>query len=131
MQRRAVTLALAAALVASPAAAGGGGKKKGGGASYLQLPPLTAIVVRPDGRRGVMTVETGVDIKDEVLKARAEASLPRLRAAYVAAVQGHAQGLPPGTPPHADRLAVHLQRETDRILGKPGAKLLLGTILVN
>lgn len=130
MPRIIFALALAAALVASPAEASGG-KKKGGGMSYLQLPPLTAIVVRPDGRRGVMTVETGVDVKDEGLRARAEASLPRLRAAYVAAVQSHAQGLPPGSPPHADRLGLQLQRETDRVLGKPGAKLLLGTILVN
>ncbi|MDP8915902.1 MAG: hypothetical protein M3M95_01615, partial [Pseudomonadota bacterium] len=111
MSRPLLLLTLAAALVATPAAAGGG-KKKGGGAAYLQLPPLTAVVVRPDGRRGVMTVETGVDVKDPSLHARAEASLPRLRAAYVAAVQAHAHGLPPGSAPNADRLAGQLQRET-------------------
>jgi len=116
---------------ASPATAAGGEKKKGGGVSFVQLPPLAAVVVRPDGRRGVMTVETGVDVKDPALHARATASVPRLRAAYVAAVQTHALGLPPGAAPQADRLAAQLQRETDRVLGKPGAKLLLGTILIN
>jgi hypothetical protein len=49
----------------------------------------------------------------------------------VAAIQTHARGLGPGAPPQADRLAVELQRETDRVLGKPGAKLLLGSLIVN
>lgn len=129
MTLRLLSAILAALLMASPAMAGE--KKKGGGATYLQLPPLAAVVIRPDGRRGIMTVETGVDVKDEALRARAQASLPRLRAAYVGAVQMHAQGLPPGAAPNADRLAAHLQRETDKVLGKPGAKLLLGTILIN
>ena len=129
--RLALPLLFAAVLAATPASAGGGGKKKGGGVSYLQLPPLTAVVARPGGRRGVMTVETGVDVKDPALHERAAASLPRLRAAYVAAVQSHAHGLPAGAAPNADRLSAQLQGETDRVLGRPGAKLLLGTILVN
>jgi hypothetical protein len=97
----------------------------------VQLPPLAATVVRPDGRRGVLTVETTLDLQDEALHARALASVPRLRAAYVAAVQSHAQGMAPGGAPNADRLAMQLQQETDRVLGKPGARLLLGTILIN
>lgn len=130
MPFRLFALILAALLAASPAAASGD-KKKGGGATYLQLKPLAAVVLQPGGRRGIMTVETGVDVPDAVLHARAQASMPRLRAAYVAAVQSHAHGMPPGAPPHADRLAAQLQRETDRVLGRPGARLLLGTILVN
>jgi hypothetical protein len=89
------------------------------------------MVVRPDGRRGVLTVETGIDVKDPALHARADALGPRLRDAYVGAIQSHARGLGPGSPPNADRLAAELQRETDRVLGKPGAKLLLGSIILN
>jgi hypothetical protein len=37
-------------------------KKKGGGISYIQFRTLTATVFRPDGRRGVLTVEAGVDV---------------------------------------------------------------------
>ena len=38
---------------------------------------------------------------------------------------------PPGTIPNADYLAQMLQKETDRVVGQKGAKLLLGTILIN
>ena len=129
MRRTILAVATLAVLASTPSHASE--KKKGGGLSYLQLPPMAAIVLRPDGRRGVLTVEAGVDAKDEALHARAQASIPRLRAAYVTAVQSHAQGMAPGSAPNPDRLAAALQRETDRVLGKPGAKVLLGTIIIN
>ena len=125
----AVAAALSVALAAAPAAAAE--KKKGGGVTYIQLPPVTAMVVRLDGRRGVLMVETGLDVKDQALHARAEALSPRLRDAYVAALQSHVRGLGAGVPPQADRLSGELQRATDRVLGKPGAKLLLGSIILN
>ena len=106
-------------------------KKKGGGESYLQLGAVTATTVRGDGRRGVLTVETGLDVPDKTLRARAEASKPRVHAAFVQIVQTYAAGLSPSAPPNADFLARELQRETDRVLGKPGARLLLGSILTN
>ena len=108
-----------------------GERKKGGGRAFLQLSPLAATVLRPDGRRGVLTVETGLDAKDDALHGAAQSSMPRLRAAYAVVVQRHASGLAPGAAPNADRLAADLQRETDKVLGRPGAKLLLGTLIVN
>jgi hypothetical protein len=133
MQRRAVILSLALALAPAAALASGGGgeKKKGGGASYIQIPTLTATVFRSDGRRGVLTVETGVDVPDAGLRARAEGLLPRLRAAFAQVLQIYAAGLPAAAVPNADYLARQLQLQTDAVLGKAGAKLLLGTILVN
>lgn len=121
--------ALTTALVCGPADAAE--KKKGGGLTFLQLPALAATVVKADGRRGVLTMEAGVDARDEAAYARLQASLPRLRSAYVAALQTHAQGLGPGSAPNPDRLAAHLQRETDRLVGKPGSKVLLGTLMLN
>jgi len=106
-------------------------KKKGGGEAYIQLGAVTATTVRGDGRRGVLTVETGLNVPDKTLRARAEASAPRIRAAFVQIVQTYAAGLAPGAPPNADFLAGELQREADRVLGKPGARLLLGSILAN
>lgn len=139
MRRRAILSVLALAPVlslAGPLAAHASGakkaeKKKGGGASYIQILPLTATTNAARGRRGVLTVETGVDVPDSSLRAFCEASLPRLRAAYVQVVQTYAAGLAPLTPPNADFLARELQRETDRVLGRKGARLLLGAILVN
>ena len=131
MNRR---LALAFGLTMIPAAAmasGGGEKKKGGGVTFIQIQTLTASIVRRSGARGVMTMEVGVDVPNEKLLARAQASVPRLRAAYAQVLQIYASGLPTATPPDADFLAQKLQRETDRVLGQPGARLLIGTILIN
>jgi len=118
--------------LAPPAGHAADAKKKGGGLSYIQLPPLTVTIIRGDGRRGGLTVETGVDIPgDAALHARADASQPRLQAAYLLILQAYASGLGPGGAPDADYISRALQHETDRVLGKPGAKLLLGTILAN
>ena len=130
---RFAVLIAAAALTAQPAfAAGSGGeKKKGGGASFIQFPLLTATVLRADGKRGVLTVESGIDVPDANLRTRAGQLQPRLRDAYVRFLQVYAAAVPPGAAPNADTIGGSLQRATDDVLGKPGAKLLLGTILVN
>ena len=120
---------LAALMAAAPAAAKE--RKKAGGETFVQMPPLAAIAFRPDGRRGVLSVETGLDVTDDGLRAKVVALTPRLRDAYVSSVQSYARTLGPGVAPDADWLSAQLQRETDRVVGKPGAKLLLGTILVN
>ena len=105
--------------------------KKGGGASYIQLQTLTATILRPNGSRGVMTVEVGVDVPDAALHARATQSTPLLLAAYSEVVRVYAAGLPLYAVPNADYLALQLQRQTDAVLGRPGARLLLGGVLVN
>ncbi len=134
-----ISLALAAAPTVAWAEAGdakkkSGGdkqKKKTGGASYLPLETVTATLIRSDGHRGVLTVEVGLDVPDGPLRDKVEKILPRIRAAYVQSLQIYASGLSPATAPNADYIARELQRQTDLAVGGPGAKLLLGTILVN
>ena len=124
--------AAASALAAPPlASAAPAEKKKGGGLSFIQFPTLTATTFRPDGRRGVMTVEVGIDVPDLRLHDRAVLLTPRLRAGYVQFLQTYAAGLSPGAAPNADYLARSLQLQTDQALHQPGARLLLGSILVN
>jgi len=131
--RRLLALALIAAALPAGAHAGTdkGEKKKAGGLNFIQIETLTATIVHPNGRRGVLTMETGLDVPDEKLRARADSLQPRLRAAFVQSLQIYAAGLPPATPPNLEYLSRELQRETDQVIGKPGAKLLLGTVLVN
>ena len=105
--------------------------KKGGGASYIQLDTITATILRPNGSRGVMTVEVGVDVPDAALHARAAQSTPLLLAAYSELVRAYAAGLPFEALPNADYLSLQLQRQTDLVLARPGARLLLGGILVH
>ena len=135
MDRRLATLALLAFALAPEVAiaseGGGEKKKKSGGASYIALDALSATVIRPDGRRGVLMVETGLDIPDQALRDKAEKLLPRIRAAYFQTVQVYAAGLTPGLPPNVDYLSRELQRQTDLALGVRGARLLLGSVMVN
>ncbi len=92
---------------------------------------MTVSIVRPDGRRGVLTVEVGIDVPNPGLRDRADLYLPLLNSAYVSALQPYALGLSPGQPPNADYISMVLQRATDQTLGRRGAKLLLGSILLN
>lgn len=127
MDRRAL-FALPLALAATPALAseGGGGSTN----TYVRYPTITANTFQPDGRRGVMTVETGVDVADEALRTRATQSEPRVRAVFNILVQREAATLLPGQPPNVDRLSRQLQSAMNIILGQRGATLLLGTVMI-
>lgn len=131
MRRLFLALLLASGLAHSALAAEEGEKKKGGGESFVTLPTLTASTVRPSNRHGVLTVEAGLDIADKALRERAEMSKPRLRDAYVQALRIQAASMTPGGPPDPDAIAQALQQATDRVLGKRGAKLLIGGVMVN
>jgi hypothetical protein len=106
-------------------------KKKGGGLSFIQVQTMNTNFRRRSGAFGVMTVETGLDIPDDGLRKLATQSIPRLRAAYAQFLSTYSSNLTNGAAPNADYLAVELQRQTDQVLGRPGAKFLLGTILLN
>ena len=131
MDRRRFLSLIALAAAPAIAYASGGEKKKSGGGSYVPVQTLLGTTLRASGRRGVLSVDCGLDVPDAALRTRAEQSEPRLRAAYVQTVQSYAAGLAPGALPNADYIGQTLQRQTDAILGKPGARVLLGAIIVN
>jgi hypothetical protein len=126
---RLVLRAILACVLAAPtvAAAADGGKMAK--APYVELERVAVSVLRPNGRRGVLTVQLGLEAPQADLRERLELYLPRLHSAYVAALQPYAYGLAPGGLPNADYISYALQRETDRVLGQRGAKVVLGTIL--
>ncbi|MBX7248589.1 MAG: Tat pathway signal protein [Caulobacteraceae bacterium] len=133
MDRRLIVAAtlLAPTLVTGVAQASEGKeRKKGGGANFVQIPTLTASLLKADNRRGVLTVEAGVDTPSPALRARVASLQPRLRDGYNAYLARFAAALRPGFVPDADLLARELQGLTDRIAGR-GCRLLLGTILIN
>ena len=126
----AVAVALVAA--AAPAVAGeAASRKKGGGESFIALPALNASILRTSGRHGVLSVEAGLDIHDAALRIRAQKSLPRLRDAYARFLVTYAAAVPAGGAPDPQVVGDKLQRATDEVLGRPGARLLLGTLLIN
>ena len=129
MRRRLVLLA--ALIAAGAATAAPVEKKKGGGDSFIQLHSLTATVLLSDRRYGVLQVDIGIDVPDAALRRRAEESIPRLQDAFVREMAIYAPSIGPGGAPNPDLLSAQLQRAVDRVLGRPGAKVLLGSMLVN
>lgn len=135
---RPLPFVLAAVFAAAPLAAPslafaghGGGEKKEAPTTYFALDPINAVVLRRDGRRGVMTLETGLEVKDPELMKRAQASTPRLRAAFAQVLMVYAAGLRGGAAPDMDYVARELQKAADQVLGKPGSKVLLGSALIS
>jgi hypothetical protein len=132
MRRRDLLILISLAAVAPLTAhAGDENKKKSGGVGYIELTTLTGTTHKAGGRRGVLTVNCGLQIDDAKLRDYANLSLPRLRAAYVQVVQTYAAGLVPGSEPSVEFLVQALQRQTDLILKRPGARLLIGAVVAN
>ena len=129
MERRALLGLAVVATAASTSARASSGGPAPSAATYIRLPVITASILQANGRRGVLTIETGVDVPDANLRTRAQQSAPRLRAAYNTAAQRFANGLRPGVVPDIDQLSAQLQAATNATLGRPGARLLLGTVM--
>ncbi|MBU4436247.1 MAG: hypothetical protein KKC14_17745 [Alphaproteobacteria bacterium] len=133
---RLLPLILVCAVSVAPASAfaGAHGEKKEEKAApvtYFALQPLTAVALRRDGRRGVLTLEAGIEAKDPKVMARAQLSEPRLRAAFAQVLMTYASGMRRGDPPDVDYLARELQKTADRVLGQSGSRVLLGSALMN
>lgn len=80
----------------------------------------------------MLQIEAGLEIEDSRLRRRVEASMPRLRNAYVTAMSIYTGvNYRFGDVPDADRIAQLLQDATDLTLGEEGAHLLLGMVLIN
>ena len=131
MPHRNILALTAAVFIVLPALAHADGADKKPKATFISIPGLAATVMRPQGGHGVMTVEAGLDAPDPALNANVLLQLPRLQDAYTQILQAYGGALRPGTLPDPDYVARQLQTATDRVLGRPGARLLLGGIMVN
>ena len=132
MDRRALLgLALVAASAGS-AAASPPPSDEGGAPpnSYINLNSINGFVTSANGRRGVFSVDVGIDVPDVELRTIAAAAGPRLRSELSQAVQRFAAALRPGEPPDVLRLSSDLQFAVNQALGRRGARLLLGTVMV-
>jgi hypothetical protein len=126
-----LSLLAAASLPATPALASSGKEEKKAPPTYFALQPLTATTIRRDGRRGVMTLEAGVEAKDPALMERAQQSEPRLRAAFAQVLMTYTARLPRGSAPDLNYLGGKMQDAADKVLGRKGSKVLLGSAMVN
>jgi photosystem II stability/assembly factor-like uncharacterized protein len=128
-----LSLVLVCAVSVAPvsASANSGKKEEKAPVTYFALQPLTAVALRRDGRRGVLTLEAGIEAKDPKLMERAQQSMPRLRAAFAQVLMTYTAGMRRGDPPDVDHLGREMQKAADKVLGKPGSKVLLGSALLN
>ena len=132
MKRRHILICLGAgAMGASASGTWAADKPKAGGDSYTPVRTLTANTFSADGRRGVFSVECGLDAPDPAVRVRVVGLMPRLRDAFAGRLQVFASALRPGQVPDLDLLARLMQADTDRVIGRPGARFLLGACILN
>lgn len=123
-----------AALTAAPPAMAKSESKSEGvesSVTLVEMEALTVNIFRSNYGRGKVEVVVSLDVPSANLRERVVESIPRLRAAYVQTLTGMMFDLPPRSPPNIDALAIALQRATNKVLGRPGAKVLLGLVVVN
>jgi flagellar basal body-associated protein FliL len=140
MLRRGLLLSAFSALVGPAAAAGASPAQEQVPAtrqerltsaeSYLPMPTLTAGLLQRHSNDSAIVVDMGLNIPDEALRRRALLNAPRLRDALRTAISVYANTyFRDGTAPDPAQLSRLLQQATDRILGAPGAQVLLANII--
>ena len=97
----------------------------------MRLPVINANVLRSNRTRGVMSIESGLDVPDPKLRARVELLVPRLRSDLSRRLAAYTANLPPGAAPNLDLLTPLLQKQVDVTTGQPGARLLIMNVLIN
>ena len=106
-------------------------KKKGGGDGYTQFKTINVFTEAGRRRHGTLSIDMGLYSEDTKLVEQIKLYQPRLQDAYVAKLQAYAGTLNSSAMVNTDFIAMQLQSATDSILGRKGAKVLLGTILLN
>lgn len=98
--------------------------------SYLPLPTLSAGVLQRYASSGTLIVDMGLDIPDGALRERARLNQPRLRDALRTALATYATTYyRDRTAPDPTQMTRLLQQSVDRVLGAPGARVLLTNII--
>jgi len=120
----------ASALAALPVAASEP-KKKGGGTNYTQFRTITVFTEAGKRRHGTLSVDMGLYADDPKLVDLIKVYQPRLQDAYLSRLQAYAGGLNARSLVDTNYVSVQLQTATDQVLGRKGAKVLLGSILLN
>jgi hypothetical protein len=132
MHRRALLASsLSLLFTASQATASGAPKKKGGGPGFTQFPMMSVFTRGNGNRHGTLSLDMGLYSDDAKIVDRIKLYMPRLKDAYVRRLQAYAAGLSASSLVDADYLSTQLQSATDQTLGKTGARVLMGSILLN
>jgi flagellar basal body-associated protein FliL len=99
--------------------------------SWVMVDPFTVAIIQ-DGRvRGRFIVSFGMDVPDDKLRDLAETLMPRLRDTWLMDLNLYAATtLRPKRAADVPGVADLLQSDADRVLGKVGSKVLMGSATV-
>jgi flagellar basal body-associated protein FliL len=98
-------------------------------ASYLMIDPIYTTIMDGDKPLGLLMIGIGLDVPDSDLRAATTHAMPVLRDAYVRTMISYsATSVRPWKQPDVEEIASRLQRVTDRVLRKPGARILLAQV---
>lgn len=98
--------------------------------TYLPMPTFSAGVLQRNYNQGTMVVDMGLDIPDEALRRRAVLNAPRIRDALRTALANYSSVYyRVHTAPSPTELTRQMQVAVDRVLGAPGARVLLANII--
>lgn len=94
--------------------------------SYVVIDPMYATIIEGNKPRGLLMVELGLDVPDAALRERVNHALPALRDAYVRSLIAYgATAVRAWRQPSVDDIAERMQAVTDKLVGGPGAKVLM------
>jgi len=94
--------------------------------SFVPLDPMYATILEGSKPRGLLMIELGLDVPDGAMRARVSHALPALRDAYVRSLMAYsATAVRAWRQPSVDDIADRMQVITDRLMGGPGAKVLM------
>lgn len=94
--------------------------------SYVVIDPMYATILEGSKPRGLLMIELGLDVPDTAMRARVTHALPALRDAYVRTLIAYgATAVRAWRQPDIDDIATRMQTVTDRLMGGPGAKVLM------
>ena len=94
--------------------------------SYVPLDPMYATILEGSRPRGLLMVELGLDVPDAALRAKVSHALPALRDTYVRLLIAYGStAVRAFRQPSVDDIAQRMQAATDRLMGGPGAKVLM------
>jgi flagellar basal body-associated protein FliL len=94
--------------------------------SYVIVEPLYASILDGARSHGLLLVELGLDVPDAKLRDKVNQSLPNLRDAYVRSLLTYAAtSVRAWRQPNVEDIATRMQAITDRVMGQPGARVLM------
>ncbi|MEQ1819817.1 MAG: hypothetical protein ABL871_14535 [Terricaulis sp.] len=98
--------------------------------TYIPMPAFQAGVIQRNANQGTIVVDMGLDIPDAALRRHAQLNAPRIRDALRTALANYSSVYyRVRTAPSPTELTRQMQVAVDRVLGAPGARVLLANII--